>query len=111
MLLQKQQKRVAKIRLPSPNSELLAPITAWANNKTFYTKEHISPGEKVEFLELGKHKNNTAYTNILNIKLLGMRILKCNNQHLSNIWNSIHEKVKQYWGWVEKEVLPIENSV
>ena len=24
------------------------------------------------------------------------------NQHLSNIWSSIQEKVKQHWGWVEK---------
>ena len=28
-----------------------------------------------------------------------MVILK---QHLSNTWSSIHEKVKQHWGWVEK---------
>ena len=25
-------------------------------------------------------------------------------QHLSNIWSSIHEKVKQHWGWTEKSV-------
>ena len=25
-------------------------------------------------------------------------------QHLNNIWSSIHEKVKQHWGWVEKSV-------
>ena len=24
-------------------------------------------------------------------------------QHLSNIWSSIHENVKQYWGWAEKK--------
>ena len=24
-------------------------------------------------------------------------------QHLSNIWNSIHEKGKQHWGWVKKK--------
>ena len=24
-------------------------------------------------------------------------------QHLSNIWNSIHEKVKQHWGRVDKK--------
>ena len=24
-------------------------------------------------------------------------------QHLSNIWSTIHEKVKQHWGWVEKK--------
>ena len=25
----------------------------------------------------------------------------CIKQHVSNIWNSIHEKVKEHWGWVE----------
>ena len=24
-------------------------------------------------------------------------------QHLRNIWGSIQEKIKQHWGWVEKE--------
>ena len=28
----------------------------------------------------------------------------CIKKHLSNIWNSIHEKVKQHWVWVEKSV-------
>ena len=31
-------------------------------------------------------------------------ILVCIKQHLSNIWGSIHEKVKQHWGWPEKNV-------
>ena len=25
-------------------------------------------------------------------------------QHLSNIWSSIHEEVKQHWNWVNKMV-------
>ena len=29
----------------------------------------------------------------------------CIKQHLSNIWRSIHEKVKQRWGWLEKKAL------
>ena len=29
-------------------------------------------------------------------------MVRCIKQHLSNIWSSIHEKVKQHWGWVEK---------
>ena len=33
-----------------------------------------------------------------------MMMLKCIKQHLSNICRSIHEKVKQHWGWVEKSV-------
>ena len=36
-------------------------------------------------------------------KYLRMMILVCIKQHLSNIWSSIHEKVKQNWGWVEKK--------
>ena len=28
----------------------------------------------------------------------------CIKQHLSNIWSSIYEKVKQHWGRVEKSV-------
>ena len=31
-------------------------------------------------------------------------------QHLRNIWNSIHEKVKQHWGWVEKKELLIKKA-
>ena len=37
-----------------------------------------------------------------NKKCFSMMMLICIKQHLSNIWGSIHEKVKQYWGWVEK---------
>ena len=32
-------------------------------------------------------------------------------QHLSNIWNSVYEKVKQHWGWVEKRALLIKKRV
>ena len=42
-------------------------------------------------------------TNIQNIAFLGNRISLCNKQHLSNIWGSIHYKVKQHWGLVEKK--------
>ena len=35
---------------------------------------------------------------------LRMIMLTCTKQHLSNIWTSIHEKVKQYRGLVEKSV-------
>ena len=38
-------------------------------------------------------------------------MLLCIKQHLSNIWSSIHEKVKQHWGWVEKKVLFIKKRV
>ena len=32
-----------------------------------------------------------------------MIILVCIKQHLSNIWSSIHEKLKQHWGCLEKK--------
>ena len=35
-------------------------------------------------------------------KYLSMMILICVEEHLRNIWSSIHEKVKQHWGWVGK---------
>ena len=31
-------------------------------------------------------------------KCLSKMMLTCIKQHLSNIWSSIHEKVKQHWG-------------
>ena len=36
---------------------------------------------------------------------LSIMMVVCIKQHLSNIWNSIHEKVKQHWGSVEKTLL------
>ena len=33
---------------------------------------------------------------------LNMIMLICIKQHLSNIWSSVYEIVKQQWGWVEK---------
>ena len=30
-------------------------------------------------------------------------MLICIKQHLSNIWGSVYEKVKQHWGRVEKK--------
>ena len=35
---------------------------------------------------------------------LGIMVVICIKEHLSNIWSSIHEKVKQHWNWVEKNV-------
>ena len=34
---------------------------------------------------------------------LTMTMFICIKQHLGNIWNSVHEKVKQHWDWVEKK--------
>ena len=35
-------------------------------------------------------------------KCLSMMMPLCIKQYLSNIWSSIHEKVKQHWSWAEK---------
>ena len=44
-------------------------------------------------------------------KCLSMMMLTCIKQHLSNIWSSIYEKVKQHWGWAEKKAFLMKNSV
>ena len=36
-------------------------------------------------------------------KCLNMMLFMYIKQHLNNIWSSIQEKVKQYWGWIEKK--------
>ena len=37
-------------------------------------------------------------------KCLTMMMFTCIKQQLSHIWSSIHERVKQLWGWVEKKL-------
>ena len=34
-------------------------------------------------------------------KCISMMMFIYVKQHLSNIWSSVHEKVKQNWGWVK----------
>ena len=38
-------------------------------------------------------------------KCLSMTMLIFVKQHISNIWSSIREKVKQHWGWVKKSCI------
>ena len=43
-------------------------------------------------------------TNVLECNMcLSIMIVICIKQHLSNIWGSIYEKVKQHRGWVEEK--------
>ena len=44
------------------------------------------------------HKYST-YKKCLTVMIM----LTCIKQQLTNIWSSIHEKVKQHWGWDEKK--------
>ena len=45
-----------------------------------------------------EHKYSKYKKGLIMLKLIFTK------QHLSNIWSSIHEKVKQHWGWIEKRV-------
>ena len=42
---------------------------------------------------------------------LNIMMVVCIKQHLSNIWSSTHEKVKQHWGWAEKKCVAYKKSV
>ena len=42
-------------------------------------------------IDLGQYKHKMY---------LSIKMVVCIKQHLSNMWSSIHEKVKQHWGWV-----------
>ena len=44
-------------------------------------------------------------------KCLSTIMVKCIKQHVSNIWSSIHEKVKQCWGSVKKKSVAYKKSV
>ena len=44
------------------------------------------------------HKYSKYKKYLSTIMLIGIK------QHLSNIWSSIHETVKQQWGWFEKKL-------
>ena len=45
-------------------------------------------------------------TNILmNILITSVWCCLYIKQHLSYIWGSIHENVKEHWGWAEKSVV------
>ena len=41
---------------------------------------------------------------------LSIFMVTCIKQYLNNIWGSIHKKVKQHWGWVEKKALLIKKA-
>ena len=49
--------------------------------------------------------NSPRSRHIVNIKIVSVWwcLYVCIKQHLSSIWSSIHEKVKQHRGWVEKK--------
>ena len=61
---------------------------------------HIHHKGNWEKIDLGLDMD----TNILNIRnVWGWLWLYCIKQHVSNIWSSLHEKVKLHRGWVDKK--------
>ena len=53
---------------------------------------YTGPGLNITYIKYSKYK-----------KCLSMMMFTCIDQHLSNIWSWIHEKVKQHWNWAEKK--------
>ena len=41
---------------------------------------------------------------------LSITMVICTKQHLSKIWSSVYEKLKQHWGWVEKKSVAYEKK-
>ena len=54
--------------------------------------------------DINRHRSRHGHKYSKYKKYLSLTMLICIRQHLSNIWSSIHEKVKQHQGWVEKSV-------
>ena len=46
----------------------------------------------------------------INWPRLSLMMLLCIKQHLSNIWSSVHEKVKQHWSWTETKQCLLKKS-
>ena len=60
-----------------------------------------------------RSKYGHKHINIKNVSVWWClyHMLICIKQHVSNIWSSIHQKVKQHWGWVEKKALLTKNKL
>ena len=54
--------------------------------------------------DINRPRSRHRHKDRKHIKCLIMIMLIGTKQHLNNIWGSIHKKVKQHWGWVEKSV-------
>ena len=56
-----------------------------------------------------RHRNRHKYTK--HKMYLNMVMVICIKEQLSKVWNSIHEKVKPQWGWVEKKSVAYKKGV
>ena len=79
-------------------------------NKTvinFDENETENETQITQIRHINKSRPRNGHKYIKHKTCLSMMIV-CTKQHLSNMWSSIYEKVKQHWGWVEKKALLIK---
>ena len=50
--------------------------------------------------DINRPRPRNGHKNSKYKKYPSMMMLICIKQHLSSIWSSIHEKVRQHWDWV-----------
>ena len=53
--------------------------------------------------DINRHRSRHGHKYSKYKTCLSMIMIICIKQYLINIWSSIHEKVKQHLGWVEKK--------
>ena len=84
-----------------------------ANSKCVCFNETILIIMKIKINMKKRSHRYDMETNMINIYImcLGMMMPLCIKQHLSNIWSSNQEKIKQSSGWVEKKALVIKKRV
>ena len=67
-------------------------------------KENLVKHQKVSKYYENDCMSRHGYKYIKYKKCVSEILPLCIKQHLSKVWSSIHEEVKQHWGWVEKSV-------
>ena len=67
------------------------------------TKVRLKKKNASDKCDMNKPKPRYGHEYTKGKMCLNIMMVVCIKQHLSNIWISIHEKVKQHWGWTEKK--------
>ena len=57
--------------------------------------------DQIDTTNIPRPRHRHQYANY-KMYLIAMIVI-CIKQYLNNIWSSIHEKVKEKWGWVKKK--------
>ena len=73
-------------------------------NKCVYSWDYEDENEKrSHWYDINRPRSRHGHKYSEYKKCLNMAMLMCVKQHRINTWPSIHKKVKQHWGWVEKK--------